>query len=148
MMDLSQTYINMCTASAELQRMWEPAACDYVFCRVDQSVSRIMSEIPKVRGTTHYFTSPGSFHGAECCGTKIEHTWLPLAGQIQDFMRVGPGVHFVDANKRFLAFAGHMRSSTLCQMWLRYFMAIRGRKSWNFKTCQWDFNIKAAHGDR
>ena len=148
MIDLSQRYIDMCTAAIELQRVWKPAEFDYVFCRVDHSVGRILPSIPAVQGTQHYMASAGLFPGAECCGFKVEHIWLPSPEQIQDLLGISRGRHFVDANKRFLVFAAHKKMATFWQVWLRYYMATRARKSWNSRAKQWDFSLKVTHGKR
>jgi hypothetical protein len=148
MIDLSQRYVKMCTAAVELQRVWQPAVFDYVFCRVDQSIGRILPNEPKVRGTQHHMTDSGYFPGAECFGFKVEHIWLPAAEQVQDLLGISRGRHFVDANKRFLVFAAHKKSATFWQVWLRYYMATRARKSWDARAGRWEYSLKVTHGKR
>ena len=127
-MDISPYYINMCTITSEIQSRWVPLPWDYIFCRVDHSVTCIMPGEP-INKLVGHWADGNKIQGPECCGFKVEHVWLPRQDQLQDLIFKIPN-WTGKYHRRFAAFIDHKQARSTEQMWLRYYMALTYKKVW------------------
>jgi hypothetical protein len=127
--DTTPDYVKMCTLAVEVQARWVPLPWDYISCRVDQSVTCLLPGKPVSELNSHWCDGK-LIQGLECCGSKVEHVWLPRQDQLQDFMFKIPR-RIPMYMMRFAKFASHKWTDSVEQMWLRYVMFIVYKKRWH-----------------
>ena len=123
----------MCTLATELHTAWVPLPWDYIFCRVDHSVTCILPGAPANTWLLSHWVDGNKIQGKECCGSKVEHIWLPRQDQLQAFIFIGYrriGKYF----NRFSIFADGKHASSPEQLWLRYYMSLKYKKVWHTDT--------------
>jgi hypothetical protein len=143
-MDTSKVYIEMCTAAYELQDAWVPLPWDYIFCRVEHSVTCLLPASPAQVRNTHWLDGT-VLRNAECCGSKREHVWLPRQDQIPAMMHTQK--HRTSTFLlRFAKFSCYKPHASIEQLYVRYWMARHSKKTW--VRGEWKHSLKEKYGQR
>jgi hypothetical protein len=127
-MDTSKVYVDMCTLAVELQDIWTPLPWDYVFCRVEHSITCLLPSAPVHIRNTHWLDGK-VLRNAECCGTKREHVWLPRQDQMVPLLYI-QSRRLAEFLSRFRKFAWYKPEATFEQLYVRYWMELHAKKVW------------------
>ncbi len=153
-MDTSEQYIKMCEKATEIEKDWQPAGGDYIFCNLEDRDSQldILSDHPSDGGAYGHGTEVGDECHFGNYGWRVketreqyekvnrwvrfkeDHVWLPRQDQLQE-MVTGYEEHW----QLVLDFADFVRENasmnvlvneSLEQLWLAFVMA-EYSKIWN-----------------